>query len=80
MLATQGLHRSEQELQPAMESAGMGMWFYDPATLVVFADERMDRIFGSPEPNGVVDHWLDLLHLNCRSRSCLLSSPEITLT
>jgi hypothetical protein len=46
-----------------MGSAGMGAWFYDPATVVVFADERMDRIFESPEPNGVVIHWLDLLQL-----------------
>lgn len=35
VLATQALHRSQQELQLAMESAGMGMWFYDPATVVV---------------------------------------------
>jgi PAS domain-containing protein len=46
VLATQALHRSEQELQLAMESAGMGIRFYDLATVLVFADEQMDRIFG----------------------------------
>ncbi len=60
--AEQSLRKSEEEFQLGMESASLGMWHYDPKTDVVVADERMHRIFGSPDLKGVVDYWLDLLH------------------
>ena len=60
--AEQSLRASKEEFQLGMESASMGMWHYDPRTDVVVADERMHRIFGSPDLSGVVDYWLDLLH------------------
>ncbi|WP_263385952.1 ATP-binding protein [Granulicella arctica] len=60
--AEQFLRQSEEEFQLGMESASLGMWHYDPKTDVVVADERMHRIFGSPDPKGIVDYWLDLLH------------------
>jgi len=60
--AEQSLRKSEEEFQLGMKSASLGMWHYDPKTDVVVADERMHRIFGSPDLKGVVDYWLDLLH------------------
>ena len=53
---------SEERLGLAMESAELGMWFYDPSTRTVVADDRMHRIFGSPDREGPVDYWLKLLH------------------
>jgi PAS domain S-box-containing protein len=53
---------SDERLNLAMESADLGMWSYDPATGIVAADERMHRIFGSPQGAGSINYWLDLLH------------------
>ena len=61
-LAGKARRESEEHLNLAMESAELGMWFYDPATGIVVADDRMHRIFGSPQRSGSVTYWLDLLH------------------
>ncbi len=53
---------SEERLNLAMDSADQGMWFYDSQTGIVVADERMHRIFGSPQGEGSVNYWLTLLH------------------
>lgn len=66
--AEQALKRSEEALQLTMESAGLGMWTYDPARNVVLADDQMHRIFGSPDRDGIVDYWLDLLHPEDRDK------------
>ena len=58
-----------KSFQLGMDSAGLGMWHYDPKTKVMVADERMHRIFGSPELNGVVDYWLNLLNPEDRERA-----------
>ena len=44
-LAGKARRESEEHLNLAMESAELGMWFYDPATGIVVADDRMHRIF-----------------------------------
>ena len=62
MLAGKARRESEEHLNLAMESAELGMWFYDPANGIVVADDRMHRIFGSPKESGSVGYWLDLLH------------------
>lgn len=67
-LAERKLLQSHEEFETGMEAACLGMWHFDPKTGIVTADERMHRIFGSPEPNGVVDYWLDLLHPEDRDR------------
>ncbi len=54
--------QSEERLQLAMESADLGMWFYDFADRVVVADQTMHRIFGSPERGGEMHEWLGRLH------------------
>lgn len=67
-LAERELRKSREELSVGLEAASLGMWHFDPKTGMVIADERMHRIFGSPEPNGAVDYWLDLLHPEDRDR------------
>ena len=62
VLAEKARRESDERLDLAMEAAELGMWFYDPETGVVVADDRMHRIFGSPAPSGSVTYWLDLLH------------------
>lgn len=60
--AAKAKRESEERLHIAMESAELGMWFYDPSNLRVVADERMHHIFGSPQGAGSVNYWLDLIH------------------
>ena len=59
---------SDERLELALEGAGLGMWFYDPETGIVHADDRMHRIFGSPDPVGTPEYWLNLVHPEDRSR------------
>ena len=60
--ASKARRESEQHLNLAMQSADLGMWFYDALTGIVIADDRMHAIFGSPQGKGSIDYWLDLLH------------------
>ena len=62
VIADKARRESEERLELAMEAAELGMWSYEPDTGVVVADERMHRIFGSPDLSGSVTYWLDLLH------------------
>ena len=62
VLAEKAKRQSEERLDLAMEAAELGMWFHDPETGVVFADDRMYRIFGSPDRSGSAAYWLEILH------------------
>lgn len=53
---------AEDQLQLAMDAAELGMWWYDSESGTALGDERMHRLFGSPETRGPVNFWLDLLH------------------
>ncbi len=66
--AEQDLRKVQEALHLTMESAALGMWTYDPATKVVLADDQMHRIFGSPDREGIVDYWLELLHPEDRDK------------
>ncbi len=68
VLVERALFKRQEEFELGMESAGLGMWHFNPKTNVIVADERMHRIFGSPAKDGVVDYWLDLLHPEDRDK------------
>jgi PAS domain S-box-containing protein len=56
------LHRSREQLQLALEAAGLGTWSYNPHDETFTADANMQRIFGAPEPAGNHEFWQQLLH------------------
>jgi PAS domain S-box-containing protein len=62
VLAERTLRTREEEFDLAMESAGLGMWHYNPKSQLVVADQRMHRIFGSPATDAPLAYWLLLLH------------------
>ena len=68
VVAEMELRRSREEFDAGMDAASVGMWHYSPKAGVVVADDRMHRIFGSPEKTGEIDYWLDLLHPDDRER------------
>ena len=68
VLTAAAKRESDERLELALEGAGLGMWFYNPESGIVHADDRMHRIFGSPGPAGPPEYWLDLVHPEDRSR------------
>ncbi len=59
---------ADEDLQLALDCAGMGIWHYDVSTGLVTADDRVQEIFGSVEATGNIAYWLEFLHPDDRER------------